>query len=135
MTASEPRVRVDSGTFEGGSAIGNCGACGMIVAGHPAYGRYKCWLAAMDAAHRHAATCPALRLARLLRELEALREKWLGIAYRSYSGDRALGYNMALSLAGNTVRDPARNLELIRAALDGATVQDLLDMERLGTAR
>lgn len=42
-------------------------------------------------------------------------------------------YNIVRSLAGNTQRDPARNLELIRAALDGATVQDLFDMERLGT--
>lgn len=40
---------------------------------------------------------------------------------------------VALSLANNEQRDPARNLALIRAALVGATVQDLLDMERLGT--
>lgn len=40
---------------------------------------------------------------------------------------------VALSLANNEKRDPERNLTLIRAALEGATVQDLFDMERLGT--
>lgn len=40
---------------------------------------------------------------------------------------------VALSLANNEQRDPARNIVLIRAALLGATVQDLFDMERLGT--
>lgn len=40
---------------------------------------------------------------------------------------------MALSLANNEKREPARNLVLIRAALEGATLQDLFDMERLGT--
>ena len=40
---------------------------------------------------------------------------------------------MALSLANNEQRDPARNIVLIRAALEGATLQDLFDMERLGT--
>lgn len=50
---------------------------------------------ALTEAHRHAATCPALRLAALTRDLEGLREKWLGIAYRSHSGDHALGYTMA----------------------------------------
>lgn len=39
--------------------------------------------------------------------------------------------HIALSLASNEKRDPARNIALIKAALEGATVQDLLDIEQL----
>lgn len=38
--------------------------------------------------------------------------------------------NLALSMLGRTSVSPLRRLELVEMALLGATVQDLVDMER-----
>ena len=40
--------------------------------------------------------------------------------------------NIALSIARNDTRPPERALHLVRLALEGATVHDLYELERLG---
>jgi hypothetical protein len=65
MTTPEPRVRVRGNWME-------CDHCGNE------YGYYS-RMEANRQAHRHAAACPALRLARLIRELEALRDTWRAV--------------------------------------------------------
>lgn len=40
--------------------------------------------------------------------------------------------NLALSMLGRTTTTPERRLELVEMALLGATVQDLVDIERNG---
>lgn len=72
MTTPEPRVRVErTHMHEWFTWRCPCSRADLVMG----------YLDATAAAHRHAATCTALRLARLLRELEALRDYWLrGVA-------------------------------------------------------